>query len=139
MRRTRMLAPAFAALASGLLAGCDSIPTDRPEPTRPADASSAPSRGNPDVRTGTPKPDPKRLAFDPTTNTLTVYDMPGSAQWMVRTGGDKSGVPIARTHRFAAPVRAETVSVFYAVPNGGTSAPVTLQDILEAHTPPAVH
>jgi hypothetical protein len=136
MRRTRTLA----ALAAGLLAGCDSTPTDRPEPARPAAASTAqPSRGNPDVRTGTPKPDPKRLAFDPTTNTLTVYDMPGAAQWMVRTDGDRSGVPIARTHRFATPVRAATVSVFYAVPNGGTSAPVTLQDILEAHTPPVIH
>lgn len=139
MQRTRMLAPTLAALALGALAGCDSTPTDRPEPSRPAASTAQPSRGNPDVRTGTPKPDPKRLAFDPTTNTLTVYDMPGAAQWMVRTDGDRAGVPIARTHRFAVPVRAETVSVFYAVPNGGISAPVTLQDILEAHSPPPVH
>ena len=138
MRRTRMLAPTLAVFGSGVLSGCDSTPNDRPESTRPA-ATAPPARGNPDIRTGTPKPDPKRLAFDPMTNTLTVYDMPGAAQWMVRTDGDKAGVPIARTHRFAAPVRAETVSVFYTVPNGGTSAPVTLQDILEAHTRPAIH
>lgn len=135
MTRTRMLA---AITTAGVLAGCDSTPSDRPDLIRAADAP--PSRGNPDVRTGTPKPDPKKLAFDPTTNTLTVYDLPGpSAQWMVRSGGDRSGVPIAQTHRFAAPVNAGTVRVFYAVPNGGTSAAVTLQDILEAHNPPPVN
>lgn len=133
MTRTRTLA----ALAAGLVAGCDSTPSDRPDLIRSAEA---PATGNPDVRTGTPKPDPKKLAFDPATNTLTVYDLPAAkAQWMVRASGDRAGVPIAQTHRFASPVNASTVRVFYAVPNGGTSAPVTLQDILEAHNPPPVH
>jgi hypothetical protein len=135
MSRTRMLVSAFTVAVA---AGCDSTPADRPEPARPA-AEAPPSRGNPDVRTGTPRPDPKRLSYDPTTFTLTVYDVPGvPAQWMVRTGGQRAGVPIPQTHRFAAPVKAQTVSVFYAVPNGGTSDPVTLQDILEAHTAPAI-
>jgi len=125
-------------LTTAVAVGCDSTPTDRPPPARAAE--SAPARGHPDVRTGTPKPDPKRLSYDPTTFTLTVYELPGvSAQWMVRTGGKRVGVPIPRTHRFAAPVKAESTSVFYAVPNGGTSDPVTLRDILEAHSPPAVH
>ena len=138
MPRTRMLVSALAALA--VAGGCDSTPADRPEPARPAAADATPSRGNPDVRTGTPRPDPKRLTYDPTTHTLTVYEVPGvPAQWMVRTGNQRSGVPIPRTHRFATPVRAEAVSVFYAVPNGGTSDPVTLRDIIEAHAPPTVH
>ena len=136
MPRTRTLAPA---LTAALIAGCDSTPADRPEPSRPA-VEVVPTRGNPDVRTGTPRPDPKRLNFDPTTLTLTVYEVPGvPAQWMVRTGGQRAGVPIPHTHRFPTPVRAEAVTVFYAVPNGGTSDPVTLQEILEAHAPPAVH
>lgn len=135
MRITRTFLPAVAALA----VGCDSTPPDRPEPPRPTADAAPPTRGNPDVRTGTPKPDPARLTYDPATATLTVYDLPGvPAQWMVRTGGQRAGVPIPRTHQFAAPVRAETVSVFYAVPNGGTSDPVTLQDIIEAHRPPAI-
>ena len=135
MPRTRTLVAALA-----VAVGCDSTPTDRPEPARPAAADSVPTRGNPDVRTGTPRPDPKRLTYDPDTLTLTVYELPGGpAQWMVRTGGQRAGVPIAHTHRFPMPVKAEAVSVFYAVPNGGTSDPVTLQDILEAHRPPAIH
>lgn len=137
MSRTRMLLTLTLSAVVG--AGCDSTPTDRPPPARPA-ADAAPSRGHPDVRTGTPRPDPKRLSYDPATFTLTVYEMPGvPAQWMVRTGGQRAGVPIPRTHRFAAPVRTDSTSVFYAVPNGGTSDPVTLRDILDAHAPPAVH
>jgi len=137
MSRTRTLLALLLTTVVGSV-GCDSTPTDRPPPARPA--AVAPPRGHPDVRTGTPKPDPKRLSYDPTTFTLTVYEVPGvPAQWMVRTGGQRAGVPIPRTHRFAAPVKAESTSVFYAVPNGGTSDPVTLRDILEAHAPPAVH
>jgi len=136
MSRTRILVAAVTAVVA---VGCDSTPTDRPQPARPA-AASVPTRGNPDVRTGTPRPDPKRLTYDPDTLTLTVYELPGGpAQWMVRAGGQRAGVPIAHTHRFPVPVKAEAVSVFYAVPNGGTSDPVTLQDILEAHRPPAIH
>ena len=132
MQRIRILLRRVAAL--GMIApsviGCDSRPI--------ADASETPttkmpSREPADTRVRAPKPDTTRLAFDEKTQVLKLYDLPeNGACWMVALPAEPRGVPAQGDFKFSKRADPKAVSVFYTLPKGGMSNPVSLQDIVDA-------
>lgn len=128
-------------LAVAVLGGCQPARTPdtpgRGEPRPEAPPTTGTSRPDPLAVSNprrTPKPDPTRLRYDPSTRTLELYELAGKdARWMLCTPTDPRGVPVDRVHQFPAAMDLDLdrVSVF-AVVAGRPSPAVTLQDILDA-------
>jgi hypothetical protein len=111
-------------------AGCDSQPTAQVGDTP---STKIPVQEPNDARVRAPKPDTTRLAFDETTQVLSLYDLPeNGACWMVALPAEPRGVPVQGDFRFSKPADPKTVSVFYTLPQGGMSNPVSLQEIVDA-------
>ena len=138
MHRTRIGFRRAAAL--GLMgfavAGCDSRPSAQVGETP---ATKIPVQEPTDARVRAPKPDTARLTFDETTQVLSLYDLPEDGGcWMVALPAEPRGVPVQGDFRFSKPADPKTVSVFYTLPKGGMSNPVSLQEIVDAKKP-AIH
>jgi len=131
MNRTRIDLRAFAlAWMSLAVAGCDSQPTAQLGDSPPTKAHG-PEPGEARIRA--PMPDTTRLAFDEKTQVLKLYDLPeNGACWMVSLPTEPRGVPVQGDFKFSKPADPKTVSVFYTLPKGGMSNPVSLQEIVDA-------
>lgn len=76
-----------------------------------------------------PPPAADHIEFDQYSNTLTLYQLPGSARWMVQLPGSTTPLPAAARHRLPPGVDPQRTYVFYAMPNGHLSDAVTLRQI----------
>jgi hypothetical protein len=128
----RLVLAASAAWAAA--SGCDAQPRAtstevRTAPTRPGDEF---------VRAPAPqptKPDLTRLGFDPSTRTLTLYELPEeSGRWMLASPAAPAGVPVDREYKFPpeADLDLDRVAVFYTVANRRPSPTVSLREIIDA-------
>ena len=132
MHRTRIGLRRAAALGwMGLIAvGCDSQPAAQVGDTP---VTKVVVQEPIDARIRAPKPDPTRLTFDETTQILKLYDLPDNGGcWMVALPSEPRGVPVQGDFRFSKPADPKTVSVFYTLPKGGVSNPVSLQEIVDS-------
>ena len=121
------------ALAFGWLAlaglACNSQPAAKVDDP-PADA---PKLESADARNRAPKPDTNRLSFDESTQVLQLYDLPDDGgHWMVALPTEPRGVPVQGDFKFTKKADPKAVSVFYTLPQGGMSNPVSLQEIVDA-------
>ena len=135
MLRTRIGIRRAAALGwmAIIAAGCDSQPN---APVGDTPSTKVPVQEPGDARTRAPKPDTTRLAFDEKTQVLKLYDLPeNGACWMVALPAEPRGVPVQGDFKFSKPADPKTVSVFYTLPKGGISNPVSLQEIVDAQKP----
>ena len=134
MQRTRIGLRRAAALGwMGLAAGCNSQPAAEVGDTSPTKvAVQEPT----DARVRAPKPDTARLAFDEATQVLKLYELPeNGACWMVALPAEPRGVPVQGDFKFSKRADPKTVSVFYTLPKGGVSNPVSLQEIVDSKKP----
>ncbi len=123
----RTLAVGWMGLA---VAGCNSQPGADGGDTA---ATKIPAQEPNDARVRAPKPDTSRLAFDEATQVLKLYDLPeNGACWMVALPAEPRGVPVQGDFKFSKPADPKTVSVFYTLPKGGLSNPVSLQEIVDS-------
>jgi len=114
------------------VAGCNSQPTSQLE----TPSTQIPAQEPSDTRLRAPKPDATRLAFDENTQVLKLYDLPDNGGcWMVALPAEPRGVPVQGDFKFSKRADPKTVSVFYTLPRGGTSNPVSLQEIVDAKKP----
>ena len=136
MTPTRMRAVAALAAAAGLvlLPGCDD--SSRQPAAAKADAGKADADRSRPAATPTsnvPKPDPARIAYDPASRTLTLYDLPdAAAKWMLHVPDQPKGVPVNAVHRFMDEIDPDRVAVFYTTPAGQASPRVSLREVLAA-------
>jgi hypothetical protein len=138
--RTDRLFPALLAASAWLAAaGCDAQPRGTVTDAHTAPTAPAPARqGQEFVLATAPqpqKPDLTRLGFDPSTRTLTLYELPDrSARWMLASPDAPTGVPVDREYNFPPEVDLDLdrVSVFYTVPNRRPSPTVSLREIVDA-------
>lgn len=118
--------------AVALLAGCDARHRTASTPTPATAADPDPARPP-----TAPKPDLTRLRYDPAARTLTLYPLPDAGgRWLLRTADAPAGVPVDREVTFAGGADPDlgAVAVFYTLPNRRPSPPVTLREIVEAHS-----
>jgi hypothetical protein len=126
------LFPALLAVA----AGCDAQPRGTTADTRTAATSSR--LGDEFVLAPAPqplKPDLTRLGFDPSSRTLTLYELPEeSSRWMLASPAAPGGVPVDREYKFPPDLDLDLdrVHVFYTVPNSRPSPSVSLREIIDA-------
>jgi hypothetical protein len=124
MTALRMTALALAACAA--LAGCGRVES-------PVAESAPPTREPLDPRPELPPPEPDRLAqgYNPDTRTLTFYELPDSARWIVSEPGTRFATPAGPEHRFQAWADPDDIQVYYFRPGGKKSVAVTLRQIQE--------
>ncbi len=120
-------------LAVGCLAMVGSACDSQPAPNVAARPDEAPKPNSAEVRALAPKPDTARLKFDESTQILQLYELPDpGSYWMVSLPAEPRGVPVQGDFQFAKPADPKSVTVFYTLPRGGVSNPVSLQDIVDA-------
>jgi hypothetical protein len=138
-RKARLL-PALIAASAALAAapGCGTQPRGVATDGRSAPTSASHARQSGEfVRTSAPqpgKPDLTRLTFDPSTRTLTLYELSDrSARWMLATPAAPAGVPVDREYMFPPEVDLDLdqITVFYTVPNRRPSPAVSLREIID--------
>jgi hypothetical protein len=128
----RLVLAASAAWAAA--SGCDAQPRATSTEVRTVPTRS----GDEFVRAPAPqpnKPDLTRLGFDPSTRTLTLYELPEqSSRWMLASPATPAGVPVDREYKFPpeADLDLDRVAVFYTVPNRRPSPTVSLREIIDA-------
>src|SRR5829696_7122577 len=104
MRRARMARLILAASTAWTAAsGCDAQPRAASTEAHTLPTVSTPARpGDEFVRALSPqahKPDLTRLGFDPSTRTLTLYELPEeSGRWMLTSPAVPVGVPVDREY-----------------------------------------
>ena len=139
--RIAQLAPVILAASAAWAAasGCDAQPRATSTEVRTVPTAAAPTRpGDEFVRAPAPqphKPDLTRLGFDPSTRTLTLYELPEqSGRWMLTSPAAPVGVPVDREYKFPpeANLDLDRVAVFYTVPNRRPSPTVSLREIIDA-------
>ena len=81
-----------------------------------------------------PAPAPDRIEYKPETRTLTFYDLPGTARWMVRLELDRPGIPAGPELEFPEGVDPDFTFVYYTRPGGHQSGRVSLAEIQAAGT-----
>jgi hypothetical protein len=126
-----------AAAAWAAAPGCDAAPRAASTGVRTAPTAANPARsGEEFVHASSPnKPDLTRLGFDPSSRTLTLYDLPEqSGRWMLASPAAPGGVPVDREYRFPPEVDLDLdrFAVFYTVPNRRPSPAVSLREIIDA-------
>src|SRR5215212_5453034 len=139
-RMTRALLDRHRGLRAAAVAGCvalvglsgcgrnDPRPPDEPTPT-PATPAAVTQRDRQDK--GTAKlapPATDQIEYDKTSRTLTFYELPESARWMVQVPGAPAS-PAAGKHRLPPGADPDRTIVFYATPGGQPSSPVSLRQI----------
>ncbi|HVK16513.1 MAG TPA: hypothetical protein VM533_06160 [Fimbriiglobus sp.] len=136
-RKARLVLVASAAWAAA--SGCDAQPRATSSEARTVPTAVAPARHGDDyVLAPAPqahKPDLARLGFDPSTRTLTLYELTDtSARWMLASPATPAGVPLEREYKFPPEVDLDLdrVAVFYTVPNRRPSPTVSLREIIDA-------
>ena len=119
--------------------GCDAQPRGTTADARTVPTTANPTRpGGEFVLAPAPqplKPDLTRLGFDPSTRTLTLYDLPEqSSRWMLASPAAPGGVPVDREYQFPPDVDLDLdrVAIFYTVPNSRPSPTVSLREIIDA-------
>lgn len=117
--RSLRVAAFVACVALAGLSGCGSNPA-------PADGSAAGAR--------LPPPATDQLEYDKTSGTLTLYQLPDSARWMIQLPGSPAPAPAAVKHRIPPGADPDRTLVFYARPGGHFSAPVSLRQIEKAQS-----
>src|SRR5690242_2712357 len=130
----------LAAAAAGMAAtGCDAQPRGTATEVHTAPTAATPARPGPEfVLAPAPqpqKPDLTRLGFDPSSRTLTLYELPDrSARWMLVSPAAPAGVPVDREYKFPPEVDLDLdqTTVFYTVPNRRPSPTVSLREIIDA-------
>jgi hypothetical protein len=143
MRRARIARPLPAILAASAVwltaPGCDAQPRGTTTDTRTVPTAANPARpGDEFVLAPAPqplKPDLTRLGFDPSTRTLTLYELPEqSSRWMLASPAAPTGVPVEREYKFPPDVDLDLdrVAVFYTVANSRPSPTVSLREIIDA-------
>lgn len=83
-----------------------------------------------------PPPSPEHIEYDPQTNTLKLYQLPGSARWLVQLPRSATAIPAAARHRLPNGVDPDRTYVFYSTPNGHLSSYVTLRQIEHSQSKP---
>ena len=139
MVRARMARLVLAASAAWAAAsGCDAQPRAASTEAHTLPTVSTARPGDEFVRALSPqahKPDLTRLGFDPSTRTLTLYELPEqSSRWMLASPATPAGVPVDREYKFPpeADLDLDRVAVFYTVPNRRPSPTVSLREIIDA-------
>jgi hypothetical protein len=84
-----------------------------------------------DPRPTLPPPEPDRFAYNPATHTLTFYELPDSARWIVSEPGTRFATPAGPEHRVPAWADPGDIQVYYFRPGGKKSVPITLRQIQE--------
>lgn len=139
-RTARVISAVLAASAAWVaVPGCDAQPRAASTEVRTVPTAATPARpGDEFVRAPSPqphKPDLTRLGFDPSTRTLTLYELPElSGRWMLTSPAAPVGVPVDREYKFPPEMELDfdRVAVFYTVPNRRPSPTVTLREIIDA-------
>lgn len=143
LRMTRALLDRGRDLRAAALAGCvvlagvsgcgrnDPRPPDdpAPSPATPAEVTQR-DRGDKGAAKLAP-PATDQIEYDKTSRTLTLYELPESARWMVQVPGAPAS-PAAGKHRLPPGVDPDRTIVFYAAPGGQPSSPVSLRQIERA-------
>lgn len=119
--------------------GCDAQPRATTTEARTIPTATNPARpGDEFVLTPSPqpnKPDLSRLGFDPSSRTLTLYDLPEqSSRWMLASPAKPGGVPVDREYKFPPEIDLDLdrFAVFYTVPNRRPSPTVSLREIIDS-------
>ena len=109
------------------LSGCGSD-------VRPADEAAAElaKKDRADRGSRLPPPATDQIEYDQLSCTLTFYQLPDSARWMVQLPGSATAAPAAARHRLPAGVDPDRTLVFYTTPGGHLSTPVSLRQIEKA-------
>lgn len=84
------------------------------------------------ARAWMPAPDAERIVYDARDRSLTLYDLPNAARWVVQLPGAEKGASVGPVHRLPEGVDPEQTMVFYTRPNGKASNAVSLRQILDA-------
>jgi hypothetical protein len=110
--------------------GADPRPADESVAGMPPDEMA--TRDRPDMGPKPPPPATDQIEYNKASHTLTFYELPNSARWMVQLPGAAFAVPVAAKHRLPPGVDPDRTLVFYIVPNGRPSSPVSLRQIEKA-------
>jgi hypothetical protein len=81
-----------------------------------------------------PAPDPGRIEYNPTTRTLTFYELPESGRWMIQRPGDQYPVPAGPEHKLPVGTDPDRTYVHYVRPGGQQSWTVSLRTIQDHQT-----
>jgi len=103
------------------LAGCGRV-----EP--PVEGQAA-TREPLDPRPELPPPEPEKFRYNPDTRTLTFYELPDSARWIVSEPGTRFATPAGPEHRFPEWADPGDIQVYYFRPGGKKSVAITLRQI----------
>ena len=117
----------FAGIAAGLMgaAGCS-------ERAVPENAAAAEEAAPGPVVAELPPPATDRIDYNSHTRTLTFYDLPESARWMVRKPNSLVPDLVGPDHRLPEGIDPEQTYVFYRRPGGQQSRAVSLAQIQAA-------
>ncbi|HJZ59282.1 MAG TPA: hypothetical protein VKE74_30335 [Gemmataceae bacterium] len=130
-RRTRWLW-AVACVALVGLCGCGADPRPADEPVAGVPPAELATRDRSDKGPKLPPPASDQIEYDKVSRTLTFYELPNSARWMVQMPGAAVAVPTAARHRLPPGIDPDRTLVFYIVPGGHPSSPVSLRQIEKA-------
>ncbi len=113
-------------------AGCGGEPREGDEPEAiPATPVELTNRDRPDLGSKLPPPATDQIEYDKTSRTLTFYELPDSARWVVQVPGAPAAMAAVR-HRLPPGVDPDRTLVFYTKPGGQPSSPVSLRQIQQA-------
>jgi hypothetical protein len=70
---------------------------------------------------------------------LTLYDLPGTARWLVAAPGDRFPAAAGPEHRVRDGVDPDHTFVYYSRPGGKKSYPISLRQIQDGRGPHASH
>jgi hypothetical protein len=126
----------LALTALGLI-GCGTATPPVEEPVAAAPAST-PGMNDPSWLTSReklPPPDTDRIEYDSQKRTLTLYDLPGRDNWMVKLPDEAVGRLVGAHHRLPEGIDTTQILVYYARAGVKISAPVTVAQIEAVRKP----